>query len=106
MRDNHLRSIVYTWLSYFERLAPAEDTDNKLEDRLFFVGDRLTWVDYVIFELLDTHVEFGKLDFGGNAQPVDILGNYPRLKAFYDKFSSRPRIAAYLKAAKRYPFRP
>ena len=62
-------------------------------------------MDYILFDFLDTHVEFAKIDFGGKAQALDILSSYPKLKAFYEKFSSRPKLAAYLKAKHRLPFR-
>ena len=104
MRDDHIQSVVYTWLSFFEKLAPDNSTDKDL-DGLYFASERLTWVDFVIFDLLDTHVEFGKLTFDGQAEAVDVLGNFPKLKAFYENFASRPNIAKYFKAERRVPFR-
>ena len=104
LRNDHIESVVYTWLSYFEKLAPAEDNSTDV-DGLFFTSKRLTWVDYVMFDLLDTYVKFGRLSFGDDASIVDVLANYPKLKAFYKNFSSRPKIARYLKAERRVPFR-
>ena len=104
LRNDHIESVVYTWLSYFETLAPIEDNSTDV-DGLFFASERLTWVDYVMFDLLDTHVEFGRLSFGDDAPTVDVLANFPKLKAFYENFSSRPKIARYLKAERRVPFR-
>lgn len=104
MRDAHIQSVVYTWLSYFEKLAPVNATD-KYIDGLYFASERLTWVDFVIFDLLDTHIEFGKLAFDSDAEEVDVLANFPKLKAFYEDFASRPKIAKYLKAERRVPFR-
>lgn len=104
MRDAHIQSVVYTWLSYFEKLAPVNATD-KYIDGLYFASERLTWVDFVIFDLLDTHIEFGKLAFDSDAEEVDVLANFPNLKAFYEDFASRPKIAKYLKAERRVPFR-
>ena len=103
-RDDHIQSVVYTWLLYFEKLAPVEDNSTD-SDGLFFASNRLTWVDYVMFDLLDTYVEFGRLTFDDEAPTVDVLANYPKLKAFYENFASRPRIARYLKAERRVPFR-
>ena len=103
-RDEHLQSTVFTWLSYFEKLAPVNSTDEGI-DGLYFASERLTWVDYVLFDLLDTYVEFGKLAFDGQAEVIDVLANFPRLKAFYENFASRPRIAKYLRAERRVPFR-
>lgn len=103
-RDEHLQSTVFTWLSYFEKLAPVNSTDEGI-DGLYFASERLTWVDYVLFDLLDTYVEFGKLAFDGQVEVIDVLANFPRLKAFYENFASRPRIAKYLRAERRVPFR-
>lgn len=108
LRDDHIQSVVYTWLSYFEKLAPVEDNSTNV-DGLYFASERLTWVDYVMFDLLDTYVEFSRLTFGEaptkDATTVDILENYPKLKAFYESFTSRPKIARYLRAERRVPFR-
>ncbi|XP_020609413.1 glutathione S-transferase-like isoform X2 [Orbicella faveolata] len=104
LRNDHIESVVYTWLSFFEKLAPVEDNSTNVNG-LFFASERLTWVDYVMFDLLDTHVEFSRLSFGDDAPTVDVLANYPKLKAFYETFSSRPKIARYLKAERRVPFR-
>lgn len=104
MRDAHIQLVVYTWLSYFEKLAPVNATD-KYIDGLYFASERLTWVDFVIFDLLDTHIEFSKLAFDSDAEEVDVLANFPKLKAFYEDFASRPKIAKYLKAERRVPFR-
>ena len=95
---------MFTWLSYFEKLAPVEDNSTNV-DGLFFASERVTWVDYVMFDLLDTRVDFGRLTFGDDTPTIDVLANYPRLKAFYGNFSSRPKIARYLKAERRVPFR-
>ncbi|EDO48102.1 predicted protein [Nematostella vectensis] len=121
-RDAHIKNTVHVWLPFFERLAPMpekeepeEDTREKSGDTdksdksketkpLYWVGDRITWVDYVIFELLDAHVEFGRLDFQGEGTKVDIFHKYPNLEAFYKGFASRPKLAAYLKAQHRVPF--
>ena len=103
-RDEHLQFTVFTWLSYFEKLAPVNSTNEGI-DGLYFASERLTWVDYVLFDLLDTYVEFGKLAFDGQAEVIDVLANFPRLKAFYENFASRPRIAKYLRAERRVPFR-
>ena len=104
MRDIHLQEVVYTWLSYFEKLAPVNSTDKNI-DGLYFASEHLTWVDFVIFDLLDTHIEFGRLTFDGKAESVDVLANLPNLKAFYENFASRPKIARYLRAERRVPFR-
>ena len=105
LRDDHIQSVVYTWLSYFEKLAPVEDNSTDA-DGLFFASNRMTWVDYVMFDLLDTYVEFGRLNFGDDEAPtIDVLENFPKLKAFYEYFAGRPNIAKYLKAERRVPLR-
>ena len=103
MRDDHIHAVVYTWLSYFEKLAPVNSTDKNI-DGLYFASERLTWVDFVIFDLLDTHVEFGKLTFDGTAEGIDVLANFPKLRGFYEHFASRPKIARYFKAERRVPY--
>lgn len=104
LRNAHIESVVNTWLSYFEKVAPVNATDKGI-DGLYFASERLTWVDYVMFDLLETHVEFGRLTFDGQAEIVDVLENFPKLKAFYENFAIRPMLAKYLKAERRVPFR-
>lgn len=100
-------------MKYFERLSPvskekSSETDEKSDDdssqgEVYWVGDRRTWIDYVVFELLDSHVEFGKLTFKGTAKEIDVLESLPHLKVFYESFGSRPNLQRYLKAKHRYP---
>ena len=100
-RDDYLNTVAKQWLPYFERLAPVPAN----EKETFFVGDRITWVDYVIFDLLESHIEFANLKFEGKAnQHTEILAEYPKLNVFFNKFANRPKLARYLKAERRMRF--
>ena len=52
----------------------------------FWVGDALTYADFMAFEYLDEVRAFFP----------ETLAQFPMLHAFYRRFATRPRIAAYL----------
>ncbi|XP_022087367.1 glutathione S-transferase P-like [Acanthaster planci] len=99
MRDEYLQSTAPMWLEHFEKLAPSIQA----EDVAYFGGKHITWVDFLVFDLLDVNMEFGQVDLG--RPQVAILSNYPKLQSFYNQFRTRPRIAAYLNSSKRAPYK-
>lgn len=69
---------------------------NFLGDRKFVAGDYVTFVDFFLFEFLDSQVVFSE----------DILKNFPSVEAYYKRVASLPGVEKYLKSDKfiRYPF--
>ena len=72
----------------------------------YFVADRLTWVDFLIFDVLDYNVQYGLYDFGNKEYKVDVLEHFPKLNNFYRLLASRPNIEQYLKSDRRHQFVP
>ena len=104
-RNTYITDVLPIWLGHFEKLAPNFDKES---NDSFFVGDRLTWIDYVIFELIDMNVEFSKNTrsyLPGPDVTQDILDNFPKLKNFYETFSQRPKLRKYLFSPGRFPFK-
>ena len=105
LRNTYITDVLPSWLGYFEKLAPTFDQES---NNTFFIGDRLTWIDYIIFELLDMNVEFAKgtrsFLTGPNVEQ-DILKDFPKLKYFYENFYQRPKLQKYLLSANRLPFK-
>ncbi|XP_064400046.1 glutathione S-transferase Mu 4-like [Halichondria panicea] len=66
-----------------------------LGGKKWFIGDKLTFVDFVLYELLDQHRMF---------EP-SLFAELPNLKEFLDKFEALPPIKAYMESAEfiRYP---
>lgn len=83
--------IIFEWILCFVSFQTAA----------FFGGDRITWVDYLVFTALDANVEFGMYDVGRPLVPV--LDQFPKLQSFYNFFKQRPNVAAYLKSDRRGP---
>ena len=103
------------WLSYFDRILrknnnnsnsatpPASSSSSQAaaaaaaasacNDGLFFVGDRLTYVDFVVFDLLDYNLDVDP----------SCLDSFPLLSVFHSRIAARPRIAAYLRSDRRSP---
>ncbi len=103
-RNTYLTDVLPIWLGFFEKLAP---TFNKESNDSFFIGDRLTWIDYIMFELIDTNIAFTNHTrpfLTGPDVTNDILEGFPKLKIFYETFSQRPNLQKYLLSSSRLPF--
>uniref|UniRef100_A0A8C1TZK7 glutathione transferase n=3 Tax=Cyprinus carpio TaxID=7962 RepID=A0A8C1TZK7_CYPCA len=61
-----------------------------LGDRKWFAGHKITFVDFIMYELLDLHRMF---------QP-ECLDDYRNLRSFLDHFESLEKIAEYMKSGK------
>ena len=104
-RNVYLADVLPTWLAHFEKLAPELNTEN---NDSFFVSGHLTWIDYIMFELIDSNVEFSQNTnalLGGKDLKEDILGDFPRLSHFYETFYRRQELTKYMKSKRRYPFK-
>ena len=87
------------WIGHFEKFAPEI---NAPEDQAFFASKRLTYVDFLIYNIVDYHIAFADYDLGD--EKVDVMKDVPKLAAFHQRISQRPRIAAYLASDRRAPF--
>jgi len=56
----------------------------------FFAGDKLTYVDFIMYELLDQHRLFDST----------LLGPYDKINAFMKRFEENPKIASFMKSSK------
>jgi len=65
-----------------------------LGKRPWLVGDRVTWLDFVLYESLDVNVMF----------VPGILDDFPRVAAYKAKIDALPRIAAYRASDRFAPF--
>ncbi|XP_047132964.1 glutathione S-transferase Mu 5 isoform X1 [Hydra vulgaris] len=61
-----------------------------LGDFPFLAGDKLTFVDFIFYELLDIHKVFQE----------DILASFPKLEAFVKRFEAIPEIHDFMKSDK------
>lgn len=98
-RRAYLTETGAMWLGYMEKFAPAVDTP---EDKAFFASSRLTWLDFLMYNIVDYHIAFADYDLGD--EKVNIMKDLPKLAAFHRRMSQRPRIAAYLASDRRAPF--
>eukprot|EP00735_Rhodelphis_limneticus_P002260 TRINITY_DN13066_c0_g1::TRINITY_DN13066_c0_g1_i1::g.10698::m.10698 TRINITY_DN13066_c0_g1::TRINITY_DN13066_c0_g1_i1::g.10698 ORF type:complete len:250 (-),score=91.88,sp/P48774/GSTM5_MOUSE/52.51/3e-79,GST_N/PF02798.15/2.1e-17,GST_C/PF00043.20/1.6e-13,GST_C/PF00043.20/4.3e+03,GST_C_2/PF13410.1/3.3e-08,GST_C_3/PF14497.1/2e-07,GST_N_3/PF13417.1/0.00016,GST_N_2/PF13409.1/0.031 TRINITY_DN13066_c0_g1_i1:151-861(-) len=66
-----------------------------LGDSLWFAGDKLTWVDFIMYELLDQ----------SRIMVPDILQDFPKLAAYLQRFEEIPEIKEYMQSARfmRFP---
>lgn len=98
----YLEITLPTWLAHFEKITPERDIN---ANELHFASERLTWVDFLVFDMIDHNQSFEEATREAQGEPVDILQNFPRLKLFYKEFKDRPKLHAYLKSDKRHAFK-
>nr|AKO22175.1 glutathione S-transferases-1 [Dermanyssus gallinae]BEQ23838.1 glutathione S-transferase-1 [Dermanyssus gallinae] len=88
--DHPMTSFRYP--NYTEDIqAVFKQWDKVLEGHQFVMGDKLTYVDFLLFEFLDWHLPL----------KADIFDATPNVKAFLERFRSLPKIAEYF-ASSRY----
>jgi glutathione S-transferase len=79
---------------YLEALpAKLVSFEKFLGSRPWFAGDNITFVDFVMYELLDQHKQMDKA----------LTSKYVKLDEFLDRFEKLPRIEAYMNS-NRYVF--
>ncbi|KAB5567414.1 hypothetical protein PHYPO_G00232460 [Pangasianodon hypophthalmus] len=61
-----------------------------LGERKWFAGDKITFVDFIMYELLDQHRMF---------EPK-CLDNFKNLRDFLDRFEALEKISAYMKSSR------
>lgn len=108
-RDEYIRTRLLPWLRYIENLAPNHGTDT---EGLYFSSGRLTWLDYLVFEMLESNGNL--IDYKEGHQEIgvpnrvnssEILVQFPCLIGFYNYFKDRPNIRAYVNNDARPKFR-
>ena len=68
------------------------------EPKDYLLGDTVTYADLSLFQLV------AGLRYAFPKALARIDAGYPLLTALHDRVAARPRIAAYLKSARRIPF--
>ncbi|XP_065911824.1 glutathione S-transferase Mu 3-like [Dysidea avara] len=81
LRDNYIKDVKGGKLKRFSAF---------LADREWNAAGGITFVDFVMYELLDQHVTF---------EPT-ILDEFPNLKAFLKRFEALPVIKSYMESPK------
>ncbi|XP_004582018.2 glutathione S-transferase Mu 4 [Ochotona princeps] len=64
-----------------------------LGDQLWFAGNKITFVDFLTYDVLDLHCVF----------VPSCLEAFPNLKAFVSRFEDLPKISAYIKSSRFLP---
>ena len=107
MMENELMDfrIAFSTLCYFTKPEELNETltryktsvhtrlkayNDFLGESNFVVGDKLTFVDFVFYELLDAHKSLQE----------DILASHPNLEAFVERFEELPEIHEFMRSDK------
>ena len=112
--DRYVMNVLIPRLGYFERLFP-NDSAQIDEENVYFSGYRPTWLDYSLFDMLESHCNL--LDYRDESiadmvvlpnslNCSTLLNVFPKLSSFYDAFRSRAGISAYLSSDQRHKFGP
>ncbi|KAL1269888.1 hypothetical protein QQF64_032177 [Cirrhinus molitorella] len=76
---------------YTEKLpGTLKQFSDFLGERKWFAGDKITFVDFIMYELLDQHRMFD----------AACLDDYKNLRCFLDRFESLEKIVEYMKSSK------
>merc|ERR1712066_871600 len=76
--------------AYLKGLTSKLDRfSNFLAKKSWFAGDSLTFVDFVMYELMDQHKFLAP----------DLLKPYPNLEAFQARFEALPKVSQYMKSS-------
>ncbi|XP_007529406.1 glutathione S-transferase Mu 2-like isoform X1 [Erinaceus europaeus] len=98
-KDTRMQLIRLCYNPDFEKLKPEflEGLPEKMKQfseflgkRLWFAGDKLTFVDFLAYDILDQHRIF---------QPK-CLDAFPNLKEFLARFEALKKISAYMKSSR------
>jgi glutathione S-transferase len=81
------------FLGYFERVLEANANGSG-----YMIGKSLSYVDLSMFQMMSG------LDYAFPRAMARAKPAHPRLTALHQRVQGRPRIAAYLKSARRIPF--
>lgn len=110
LKDEYEKNVLIVWLNYFEQLAPRV---SDASDGVHFASDRMTWVDYLVFDMIDSNchfVNYGSSDINGETPCVVLLKKFPRLTTFFNHFKTRENIQIYMNSERRpeykLPYRP
>ena len=69
----------------------------RFQERAYFASDRLTWVDFAVFDLIENNLEFAAYNFGQESKSkVDILEMFPKLNNFYRHLRGHPKLARWV----------
>jgi glutathione S-transferase len=77
------------WLGHFERIIGSNGSGEG-----YFVGQGITVADTSVFGFLELLVDNGLME---------VLDSYPRLRAFFERMTQRPDLAAWRASPKRHP---
>uniref|UniRef100_A0AAF5PL58 Glutathione S-transferase n=2 Tax=Wuchereria bancrofti TaxID=6293 RepID=A0AAF5PL58_WUCBA len=79
-KDSYIKDILSVELAKFEKLLVTRD-----DEKNFILGDKISYVDFVLFEELDIH------------QILDphCLDRFPLLKAYHQRMEDRPGLKEY-----------
>ena len=112
MRNEFINNILFTWLGYFDRLVPKSTSES---EGVYFASERLTWVDYLVFEMIDSNCDFvnhTKIEilkdeaitesYDNEEKKIHLndctylVQNFPNLNIFYTNFRNRSGLKRYL----------
>ena len=110
VREHYTMTHLIPRWKYFERLLPTTYGEG-----VYFSSGRLTWLDYSIFDMLESNCNF--LDYRGSINnellvlPTSMncttfIGAFPMLEEFYSEFKTRLTISEYLNSERRFEYGP
>lgn len=100
--NEYIAITLPSWLEHFEKLAPMRDVSG---NELHFASGRITWVDFLVFNMIDTNYSFEQATREARGNEDDVLQSFPKLKMFFKEFNDRPKLRAYMHSSQRPTFK-
>ena len=104
IRNQYAKGRMSEIFDFLEKIAPSGE-------QMFFNNERITWIDYAIFDMMESNCALLDYDLGDVRLPehlncTEILKQFPKLQLFYDMFIQRPNINNYVNSMTRFKFGP
>lgn len=126
-RNKYIRTILQRWLLYFEKLVSGDSVNWYFstgggvgEDGPYFASGRLTWIDYLVFDMVESNCDFLEYTKTGSQQGVTLdsdhtlempdscfhlLEKFPHLSIFINNFRGRTNIGVYMNSGHRNAYK-
>ena len=123
LRDDYFTRVLPLWLRYFEKLISGDSFNwyfHTKYDGPYFSSGRLTWLDYFVFDMLESNCDLLELTKSQQPEGVtldadealavpetcfNLMEKFPHLSIFVNNFRGRTNIARYMSSGRRIPFK-
>jgi len=120
-RNEYFTRVLPLWLRYFEKLISGESFNWYFQtkyDGPYFASGRLTWLDYLVFDIIESSCDLFELTQQQDTGTLDsdevldlpesclqLMEKFPNLGIFMSNFHMKANIARYMSSGRRIPYK-